>query len=192
MGETDVETMGNVTVAKYDFDDEAFNDISEEALNFIAQLLLKEPEKRMTATETLQHSWLSRRQQQPPATSRPPLTTSSMAMPQVELISDLSPPNTPPLDTDEMTSTLSSDVDNSESDYVVDRPPPPLPKTAPPPIELLIESSLPIIFPTSTEHESMATGEAQRTTTAAAAAVAELSTELVIKTQSLAAFRSLA
>lgn len=63
MGETDIETMGNVTVAKYDFDDEAFNEISEDALNFITHLLVKETDKRMTATESLQHQWLRRQQQ---------------------------------------------------------------------------------------------------------------------------------
>lgn len=41
MGETDVETMANVTIAKYDFDDEAFNDVSDEAQDFISKLLVK-------------------------------------------------------------------------------------------------------------------------------------------------------
>ena len=42
MGETDVETMANVTIAKYDFDDEAFNDVSPEAKDFISKLLIKQ------------------------------------------------------------------------------------------------------------------------------------------------------
>ena len=42
MGESDVETMANVTIAKYDFDDEAFLDVSEEAKDFIAKLLVKQ------------------------------------------------------------------------------------------------------------------------------------------------------
>lgn len=41
MGETDVETMSNVTIATYDFDDEAFDDISEDAKDFIRKLLMK-------------------------------------------------------------------------------------------------------------------------------------------------------
>ena len=41
MGESDVETMANVTIAKYDFDDEAFNDVSDEAKQFISSLLVK-------------------------------------------------------------------------------------------------------------------------------------------------------
>lgn len=42
MGETDIETMANVTIAKYDFDDEAFTQVSKEALDFISKLLVKE------------------------------------------------------------------------------------------------------------------------------------------------------
>lgn len=44
MGHTDVETMANVTIAKYDFDDEAFQEISENAKDFIQKLLLKDIE----------------------------------------------------------------------------------------------------------------------------------------------------
>lgn len=42
MGHTDVETMANVTIAKYDFEDEAFDEISENAKNFIRKLLIKD------------------------------------------------------------------------------------------------------------------------------------------------------
>jgi myosin-light-chain kinase len=42
MGDTDVETMANVTIAKYDFDHEAFADISENAKDFIRCLLVKD------------------------------------------------------------------------------------------------------------------------------------------------------
>lgn len=44
MGETDVETMANVTIAQYDFDDEAFDDISDDAKDFISKLLMKNKE----------------------------------------------------------------------------------------------------------------------------------------------------
>ena len=44
MGDTDLETMANVTIAEYDYEDEAFNNISEEAKNFIDKLLVKEKE----------------------------------------------------------------------------------------------------------------------------------------------------
>lgn len=44
MGETDVQTMANVTIAQYDFEDEAFNDISKDAKDFISRLLVKDRE----------------------------------------------------------------------------------------------------------------------------------------------------
>lgn len=69
MGETDVETMANVTIAKYDFDDEAFNDVSAEAKDFISKLLVKQISKRMTSTEALRHPWLRPR---PPLPAPPP------------------------------------------------------------------------------------------------------------------------
>lgn len=42
MGSTDVETMANVTIGKFDFDDEAFSNVSKESLDFIAKLLVKD------------------------------------------------------------------------------------------------------------------------------------------------------
>lgn len=42
MGSNDVETMANVTIGKYDFDDEAFSKVSKDALDFISKLLVKD------------------------------------------------------------------------------------------------------------------------------------------------------
>lgn len=42
MGDNDFQTMANVTIGKYDFDDEAFDDISEDATDFISKLLVKD------------------------------------------------------------------------------------------------------------------------------------------------------
>lgn len=42
MGDTDIETMTNVTLCKYNFDDDAFNQVSEYAKNFVRQLLQKD------------------------------------------------------------------------------------------------------------------------------------------------------
>lgn len=44
MGETDIETMANVTIAKYDFDDDVFNEISADAKDFIQKLMIKDKE----------------------------------------------------------------------------------------------------------------------------------------------------
>ncbi|KAJ8675874.1 hypothetical protein QAD02_011660 [Eretmocerus hayati] len=58
MGDTDVETMANVTIAKYDFDHEAFADISEDAKDFIKCLLVKDITKRASAQQCREHRWL--------------------------------------------------------------------------------------------------------------------------------------
>jgi serine/threonine protein kinase len=65
-GECDVETMGNVTVGKYDFNDEAFDNVSPECLDFITKLLVKEQDNRMTAKQALRHKWVKRKPQYHP------------------------------------------------------------------------------------------------------------------------------
>jgi myosin-light-chain kinase len=42
-GETDIETMANVTIGKYDFQDDAFVPVSTDAMDFIERLLRKDP-----------------------------------------------------------------------------------------------------------------------------------------------------
>ena len=42
MGETDIQTMANVTIAKYDFEDESFSSVSAECMDFISKLLVKD------------------------------------------------------------------------------------------------------------------------------------------------------
>ncbi|XP_046623921.1 striated muscle preferentially expressed protein kinase-like isoform X1 [Neodiprion virginianus] len=67
MGDTDIETMANVTIAKYDFDDEAFAEISDEAKDFIKSLLVKDKGGRASASQCRAHAWLTRKS--PPAPS---------------------------------------------------------------------------------------------------------------------------
>lgn len=43
MGDNDLQTMSNVTSGEYDFDDEAFDVISDEGKNFIGKLLVRNP-----------------------------------------------------------------------------------------------------------------------------------------------------
>ncbi|GAB1610545.1 myosin light chain kinase, smooth muscle-like isoform X4 [Argonauta hians] len=57
-GETNVETLSNVTQAIYDFEEETFDDISDSAKDFISKLLVKKKENRMTIHKCLQHEWL--------------------------------------------------------------------------------------------------------------------------------------
>ena len=59
MGDSDVETFANISGISYDFEDEAFDSISEEAKDFIRKLLVKFQNKRLTASDCLQHRWLA-------------------------------------------------------------------------------------------------------------------------------------
>lgn len=59
MGETDVDTFSNITRADFDFDDDAFDAVSEEAREFIASLLVHRKEDRLTAKQCLESKWLS-------------------------------------------------------------------------------------------------------------------------------------
>lgn len=61
MGDNDMETMANVTRATYDFDDEAFDPISDLAKDFIAKLLVRNQADRLTPTQCLKHPWLTKR-----------------------------------------------------------------------------------------------------------------------------------
>jgi len=82
MGDTDVETFSNITRADYDFDDEAFDCVyvtrnwesplcinliivsayrSQEAKDFISQLLVHRKETRLTAQQCLESKWLCQR-----------------------------------------------------------------------------------------------------------------------------------
>ncbi|XP_052903259.1 myosin light chain kinase, smooth muscle-like [Anopheles moucheti] len=59
MGDNDVDTFSNITRAEYDFDDEAFDLVSDEAKEFIAGLLRGRQEERLNAQKCLQSEWLS-------------------------------------------------------------------------------------------------------------------------------------
>ncbi|XP_034651180.1 LOW QUALITY PROTEIN: muscle M-line assembly protein unc-89-like [Drosophila subobscura] len=61
MGDTDVETFSNITRADYDYDDDAFDCVSQEAKDFISQLLVHRKEERLTAKQCLESKWLCQR-----------------------------------------------------------------------------------------------------------------------------------
>lgn len=50
--------MTNVSLGKYSFDYTPFDDISSQAKDFVENLLMKEPSKRLTAKNALSHEWL--------------------------------------------------------------------------------------------------------------------------------------
>lgn len=58
-GDNDIETLKNVKACDWDFDEEAFREVSDEAKDFIRRLLVKNKEKRLTAHECLMHAWLT-------------------------------------------------------------------------------------------------------------------------------------
>lgn len=59
MGDNDAATFNNITRAAFDFDDDAFDAISDDAKEFINELLVKQQEKRMTVQQCLKHPWLA-------------------------------------------------------------------------------------------------------------------------------------
>ncbi|PVD38115.1 hypothetical protein C0Q70_00726 [Pomacea canaliculata] len=63
LGDNDAETLANVTSGEYDFDEEPFKDISENAKDFICRLLIKRKERRDTIEQCLQHPWLAQEDQ---------------------------------------------------------------------------------------------------------------------------------
>ncbi|XP_061665433.1 myosin light chain kinase, smooth muscle-like isoform X1 [Syngnathoides biaculeatus] len=58
-GNSDAETFALVTAARYKFDPESFDDISEQAKDFISGLLMKERRSRMSCIEALVHPWMA-------------------------------------------------------------------------------------------------------------------------------------
>ncbi|XP_062571039.1 myosin light chain kinase, smooth muscle-like isoform X2 [Saccostrea cucullata] len=60
MGDSDVETLSNVTRGDYDFDDEAFDEISDLAKDFINKTIKLNKKKRLTIDQCLDHPWVAR------------------------------------------------------------------------------------------------------------------------------------
>ncbi|GIY11241.1 hypothetical protein CDAR_246092 [Caerostris darwini] len=59
MGDNDTETFANITRGEMDFDDEAFDEISDDAKDFISSLLVKNVRNRMSSEQCLKHPWLA-------------------------------------------------------------------------------------------------------------------------------------
>ena len=59
LGDSEAETLVNVTMAQWDFEDETFDEISEDAKDFISNLLVKDIRKRLSVEQCLGHKWLS-------------------------------------------------------------------------------------------------------------------------------------
>ncbi|XP_036208082.1 myosin light chain kinase family member 4 isoform X1 [Myotis myotis] len=59
LGDNDAETLNNILACRWDLEEEEFQNISEEAKEFISKLLIKEKSWRISASEALKHPWLS-------------------------------------------------------------------------------------------------------------------------------------
>ncbi|XP_042217534.1 microtubule-associated serine/threonine-protein kinase 2-like [Homarus americanus] len=72
-GDDDQETFVNITQAEFDFPEDLFADISEQAKEFICGLLVKKPSDRMTVDDCLNHTWMTT----PLSPLRPSIITES-------------------------------------------------------------------------------------------------------------------
>ncbi|NXP56102.1 MYLK2 kinase, partial [Heliornis fulica] len=59
LGDNDTETLNNVLSANWYFDEETFESVSDEAKDFVSNLIIKEKSARMSAGQCLQHPWLN-------------------------------------------------------------------------------------------------------------------------------------
>lgn len=57
-GENWAERVCNIARARYDFTEDAFRQVSEVAKDFVSHLLVRRPDRRMSAAQALQHKWM--------------------------------------------------------------------------------------------------------------------------------------
>ncbi|KAK7807417.1 hypothetical protein U0070_025049 [Myodes glareolus] len=59
LGDDDTETLNNVLSANWYFDEETFEAVSDEAKDFVSNLIVKDQSARMSAEQCLAHPWLN-------------------------------------------------------------------------------------------------------------------------------------
>ncbi|NXK80962.1 MYLK2 kinase, partial [Amazona guildingii] len=59
LGDNDTETLNNVLAANWYFDEETFESVSNEAKDFVSNLIIKDKSARMSASRCLEHPWLN-------------------------------------------------------------------------------------------------------------------------------------
>lgn len=57
-GETDQETLCNISNVDWEFDEDSFEEISSDARDFIEKLLTLKPDDRLSSTDALGHPWM--------------------------------------------------------------------------------------------------------------------------------------
>lgn len=72
---SDAQLFNLIRNGRWDFDDPVWKSVSKTAKNLIASLLVVDPEKRLTAEQTLNHPWMRDRM---PEAAPLPLTTEKM------------------------------------------------------------------------------------------------------------------
>lgn len=92
-------TYCNITLGELDFPQELFEDVSAEAVNFITQLVVKDPRKRISIDEALRHPWMT--------TTSSPMSISISSINGLETM-----PSLPNCDTPSTSSMGSCDSDN--------------------------------------------------------------------------------
>ncbi|KPP73498.1 hypothetical protein Z043_107416, partial [Scleropages formosus] len=58
-GDSDAETLALVTAAQWEFDEESFEEITEQAKDFISALLKKDMKRRLSCEKALAHPWMA-------------------------------------------------------------------------------------------------------------------------------------
>ncbi|KAM9322749.1 death-associated protein kinase 3 [Pholidichthys leucotaenia] len=101
LGETKQETLTNISAVNYDFDEEYFSNTSELAKDFIRRLLVKDPKKRMTIDDSLEHPWIKvikrrnvRQEERDQKTDRRRLKTTRLKEYTIKSHSSMPPNNT--------------------------------------------------------------------------------------------------
>ncbi|CAL1580381.1 unnamed protein product [Knipowitschia caucasica] len=101
LGETKQETLTNISGVNYDFDEEYFSNTSELAKDFIRRLLVKDPKKRMTIDDSLEHPWIKvikrrnvRQEERDTKTERRRLKTTRLKEYTIKSHSSMPPNNT--------------------------------------------------------------------------------------------------
>ncbi|CDQ74460.1 unnamed protein product [Oncorhynchus mykiss] len=69
-GNSEAETLALVTGAQWEFDEESFEEITDQAKDFISSLLNKEPRCRISCEEALVHSWIAEPISADPSTTK--------------------------------------------------------------------------------------------------------------------------
>ncbi|CAH8477065.1 unnamed protein product [Schistosoma mattheei] len=67
---TNQEISLNITHVRYDFDDPGIVDVSNEAKDFIKQILVRDPKKRPSVHQCLNHPWMAMREEDRPLVKR--------------------------------------------------------------------------------------------------------------------------